>query len=100
MNPIFGALLNILSRVTGQIGPNYDPLIYDVMLYNLGTLMFSKFLLAIIGYWIRVHGLSYIDNRERCVYELDRHFENEGIGLIPDNGKFWYNSQFSLFFIF
>jgi len=52
MIPILGALLNILSSVTGQIGPNYDPLFYDVMLYSFGTMMFSIFLLAIIGYWI------------------------------------------------
>ena len=89
MIPIFGTLLNILTSVTGQIGPNYDPLFYDVMLYIFGTMMFSIFLLAVIGYWIRVHGWSYKDNRERWVDELDGHFENEGIGLIPDNGKYW-----------
>jgi len=89
MIPIFGTLLSILSSVTGQIGPNYDPLFYDVMLYIFGTMMFSIFLLAIIGYWISVHGWSYKDNRERWVYEFDGHCENEGIGLIPDNGKYW-----------
>jgi hypothetical protein len=26
---------------------------------------------------------------ERWIDELDRHFEREGIGLIPDNGKYW-----------
>ena len=95
MIPIFGTLLSILSSVTGQIGPNYDPLFYDVMLYIFGTMMFSIFLLGIIGYWIRVHGWSYKDNRERWVDELDRHFENEGIGLIPDNGKYWIRNQLS-----
>ena len=89
MIPIFGALLNILTSVTGQIGPNYDPLFYDVMLYIFGTMMFAILLLSFIGYWIRVHGWSYKDNRERWVDELDRHFENEGICLIPDNGKYW-----------
>jgi len=49
MIPIFGTLLSILSSVTGQIGPNYDPLFYDVMLYIFGTMMFSIFLLGVIG---------------------------------------------------
>ena len=56
MIPIFGTVLSILSSVQGQIGPSYDPLFYDTMLYIFGTMMFSIFLLGIIGYWIRVHG--------------------------------------------
>jgi hypothetical protein len=76
MIPIVGTFLSILSSLTGQLGPNYDPLFYDVMIYIFGT-------------WLRVHGWAYKDNRERWVDELDRHFEREGIGLIPDNGKYW-----------
>ena len=68
---------------------NYDPLFYDVMIYIFGTMMFTIFLLGIISFWLRVHGWAYKDNRERWVDELDRHFEREGIGLIPDNGKYW-----------
>jgi len=78
MIPIVGTFLSILSSLTGQLGPNYDPLFYDVI-----------FLLGIISFWLRVHGWAYKDNRERWVDELDRHFEREGIGLIPDNGKYW-----------
>ncbi len=89
MIPIVGIFLSLLSTVTGQLGPNYDPLFYDVMTYIFGTLMFTVFLLAVISFWLRVHGWSYKDNRERWVDELDTHFEREGIGLIPDNGKYW-----------
>ena len=89
MTPIVGTFLSILSSVTGQLGPNYDPLFYDVMIYIFGTMMFTIFLLGIISFWLRVHGWAYKDNRERWVDELDRHFEREGIGLIPDNGKYW-----------
>jgi hypothetical protein len=60
MTPIVGTFLSILSSITGQLGPNYDPLFYDVMIYIFGTMMFSIFLLGIIS-----------------------------IGLIPDNGKYW-----------
>src|SRR3989337_2687371 len=101
MIPLLGTILSILSTVTGQLGPNYDPLFYDVMVYIFGTIMFTIFLLGLIAFWLRVHGWSYKDNRERWVDELDRHFEKEGIGLIPDNGKYWYNHFlffFSLFF--
>jgi hypothetical protein len=50
--------------------------------------MFSVFLLGVIAFWLRVHGLGG-DTRERWVAELNKHFEREGIGLIPDNGKYW-----------
>ena len=40
MIPIFGTILSILSSLTGQLGPNYDPLFYDVMVYIFGTIMF------------------------------------------------------------
>ena len=30
MIPIFGTILSILSSLTGQLGPNYDPLFFDV----------------------------------------------------------------------
>ena len=88
MIPIVGTFLSILSTLTGQLGPNYDPLFYDVMIYIFGTIMFTIFLLGVISFWLRVHGWAYKDNRERWVDELDRHFEREGIGLIPDNGKY------------
>ncbi len=82
-----GLLLAIMAMSVQA--PNYDPLFYDVMIYIFGTMMFTIFLLAIISFWLRVHGWAYKDNRERWVDELDRHFEREGIGLIPDNGKYW-----------
>lgn len=89
MIPMLSAVLNFLSSITLQLGPNYDPLFYDVMIYIFGTIMFTVFLLSLIAFWLRVHGWSYKDTRERWVDELDRHFEKEGIGLIPDNGKYW-----------
>ena len=69
MTPILGIVLNILSSVTGQLGPNYDPLFYDVMTYIFGTIMFTIFLLAMISFWLRVHGWGYKDTRERWVDE-------------------------------
>ena len=41
MTPIVGTFLSILSSLTGQLGPNYDPLFYDVMIYIFGTMMFN-----------------------------------------------------------
>jgi len=89
MISIFSTFLSMLSTVTLQLGPNYDPLFYDVMVYIFGTMMFTVFLLGMIAYWLRVHGWSYKDTREKWVDELDKHFEREGVGLIPDNGKYW-----------
>jgi len=89
MSAIFAMLVGILSNYAGQIGPNYDPLFYDVMTYIFATMMFAVFLLGVIAFWLRAHGLGQSAVRERWVAELDKHFEREGIGLIPDNGKYW-----------
>ena len=47
-------LLNILSVVTGQLGPNYNPYFYDVMIY-IFTIVFLFFILMIISivYFLR-----------------------------------------------
>ena len=89
MSTIFAMLVGMLSNYVGQIGPNYDPLFYDVMTYIFATIMFTVFLLAVIAFWLRAHGLGSGAVRERWVAELNKHFEREGIGLIPDNGKYW-----------
>jgi len=82
-------LVGMLSNYVGQIGPNYDPLFYDVMTYIFATIMFTVFLLGVIAFWLRAHGLGSGAVRERWVAELNKYFEREGIGLIPDNGKYW-----------
>ena len=41
-------LLNILSIVTGQLGPNYDPLFYDVMIYIIAIVL-GSFILMIVS---------------------------------------------------
>jgi hypothetical protein len=89
MSAIFAMLVGMLSNYVGQIGPNYDPLFYDVMTYIFATIMFTVFLLGVIAFWLRAHGLGSGAIRERWVAELNKHFEREGIGLIPDNGKYW-----------
>lgn len=88
MSAIF-MLVGMLSNFAGQVGPNYDPLFYDVMTYIFATMMFAVFLLGAIAFWLRVHGMGQGAIRERWVAELNKHFEREGIGLIPDNGKYW-----------
>jgi len=89
MSAILAMLVGMLSNYVGQIGPNYDPLFYDVMTYIFATIMFAVFLLGVIAFWLRVHGMGSGAVRERWVAELNKHFEREGIGLIPDNGKYW-----------
>jgi len=88
MSAIFAMLVGILSNFAGQIGPNCGPLFYDVMVYIFGAIMFSVFLLGVNAFWFSVNGFGG-DSRERWVSELEKHFEREGIGLIPDNGKYW-----------
>ena len=39
--------LSILSSITLQLGPNYDPLFYDVMVYIFGTIMFAAVIIGV-----------------------------------------------------
>lgn len=74
-----------ISNLSGQIGWQYDPLFYDVMVYVFGTMIFAVFLLSVIAYWIRRKGLG--SSNEKWVLELQRHYEREGMGLLPEESR-------------
>jgi hypothetical protein len=80
---------NAVHSLIGQIGPSYDPLFYDVMVYIFGTMMFAVFLLAAIAFWLRKKGLGGGSAKEKWVQELDKYFEQSQIGLIPDEKHHW-----------
>lgn len=73
-----------LTKMSGQIGPVYDPLFYDVMVYIFGTMLFAVFLLAVIAFWLNKKGIGGTA-KETWVKELDKHYEKEGTGLIPED---------------
>lgn len=77
------------SSLIKQIGPNYDPLFYDVMVYIFGTMLFAVFLLGVIAFWLRRKGLGGGSAKEKWTQELERYFEREQIGLIPDEKHHW-----------
>ncbi len=72
-----------------QIGPQYDPLFYDVMIYIFGTMLFGVFLLSVISFWLRRKGLGGSSAKEKWTQELEKYFEKEQIGLIPDEKHHW-----------
>jgi cbb3-type cytochrome oxidase subunit 3 len=85
---VVGAITNLSAMISNgfhsliqQIGPNYDPLFYDVMVYIFGTILFAVFLLGVISFWLR--------RKERWTQELEKYFEREQIGLIPDEKHHW-----------
>ncbi len=78
---LFGGLLDSLA---GQIGPQFDPLFYDVMIYIVGTMMFGIFILSVIAFWTRRRGIGA---REAWVAELEKYYEREGIGLLPEERR-------------
>ncbi len=93
---IMGAMLGLATTISnafgsliGQIGPKYDPLFFDVMIYIFGTILFSVFLLAVISFWLRRKGLGGASAKEKWVGELDKYFDREQIGLIPDEKHHW-----------
>ena len=55
---IFSQTSSMFQNVGLQIGPQYDPLFYDVMIYIFGTMLFAVFLLAVISFWLRRKGLG------------------------------------------
>ena len=56
----------VLSQLIAQIGPAYDPL-----------------------FWLRRKGLGGGSGKEKVAQELERYFELEQIGLIPDEKHHW-----------
>jgi Cu/Ag efflux pump CusA len=92
MDAILGAVTMVITPIKnliGQIGPAYDPLFYDVMVYIFGTMLFAVFLLSVIAYWLRRKGLGGGSAKEKWTQELERYFEREQIGLIPDEKHHW-----------
>lgn len=75
-----------LTNLAGQIGPAYDPLFYDVMVYIFGTMMFAVFLLGVIAFWLRKKGLGGTA-KETWVAELEKFYEREGVGLMPEESR-------------
>jgi len=45
---ILSVFFAILSSISGQIGPNYDPLFYDVMLYIVSGIIFLIIIITVI----------------------------------------------------
>jgi hypothetical protein len=87
------SLLSVISQTSSnlglQIGPQYDPLFYDVMIYIFGTMLFAVFLLAVISFWLRRKGLGGQSAKERWTQELEKYFQKEQRGLIPDEAHHW-----------
>ena len=79
-------LTNAFHNLIGQIGPAYDPLFYDVMVYIFGVMVFAVFLLGVIAFWLRRKGLGGTA-KETWVAELEKYYEREGMGLIPEESR-------------
>ncbi len=79
---LFTMIGNALHNLIGQIG-------YDVMVYIFGTIMFAVFLLAVIAFYMRRKGLGGGSAKEKWIGELDKYFEREQIGQIPDEKHHW-----------
>jgi len=47
------------------------------------------FLLAAIAFWLRKKGLGGGSAKEKWVGELDKYFEQQQIGLLPDEKHHW-----------
>lgn len=75
-----------LAKMVGQIGPAYDPLFYDVMVYIFGVMLFAVFLLGVIAFWLRRKGLGGTA-KETWVAELEKYYEREGVGLMPEESR-------------
>ena len=45
---LYSVIFSILSSIRGQLGPNYDPLFYDVILYTIVGVIFLIILIVVI----------------------------------------------------
>ncbi|MFL6485289.1 MAG: hypothetical protein ACJ70U_07630 [Nitrososphaera sp.] len=52
-------------------------------------MLFAVFLLGVIAFWLRRKGLGGGTAKEKWAQELERYFEREQIGLIPDEKHHW-----------
>ena len=86
---LLSVLFQTSSHVGLQIGPQYDPLFYDVMIYIFGTMLFAVFLLSVIAFWLRRKGLGGQSAKEKWTQELEKYFQTEQIGMIPDEKHHW-----------
>ena len=48
-------IFSILSSIRGQLGPNYDPLFYDVMLYTIVGVIFLIIIIVVIVAIVKNH---------------------------------------------
>ena len=56
---------------------------------RLDIMLFAVFLLGVIAFWLRRKGLGGGSAKEKWTQELERYFEREQIGLIPDEKHHW-----------
>ena len=80
---MMSAILGIASSISNgfhnfisQIGPAYDPLFFDVMVYIFGTILFAVFLLSVIAFYLRKKGLGGGSAKEKWVSELDKYLRS------------------------
>ena len=86
---LFTVIGSTLLNLIGQIGPLYDPLFWDIIIYIFGTIMFAVFLLAVIAFYMRRNRIAGGSAKEGWIKELDKYFESGQIGLIPDEKHHW-----------
>ena len=96
---LLSVLFQTSSHVGLQIGPQYDPLFYDVMIYIFGTMLFAVFLLSVIAFWLRRKGLGGQSAKEKWTQELEKYFQTEQIGMIPDQNTTGKPVRVSLFLL-
>ena len=61
MTHIVGTFLSVLSSLTGQLGPNYDPLFYDVMIYIYISIIFA----ILLGFAVVIVVVTIIRKRRK-----------------------------------
>ncbi len=52
-------------------------------------MLFGVFLLGAISFWLRRKGLGGASAKEKWTQELEKYFQKEQIGLMPDEKHHW-----------
>lgn len=71
---ILSMFFAILSTFSGQLGPNYDPLFYDVMIYIFSGIFLLVFIIVVIVYLIvrRKNKKKYFKSRNNFSDDSDK----------------------------
>jgi len=78
---LYSVIFSILSSIRGQLGPNYDPLFYDVILYTIVGVIFLIILIVVIVVVVKNRkgekNIQYQESSDKLEEESEEKYSDE-----------------------